>query len=115
MEAVTSGECSLKAMVFKDETGEEETGQHCLDGELQGDNPTLRFHFTRVWEGGTQRRMARRRRPSQRRLGRPRWEKTPGWADLGQRPERLDWQGDFPGKNQVGLPRIPGRTDFGLR
>jgi hypothetical protein len=33
---------------------------------------------------------------------------------MGQRPERLDWQGDFHGKNQVGLPRILGRTNFGL-
>jgi hypothetical protein len=86
MEAVTGGECSFKATVFKDETGEEEMGQRRLDGELEGDNPTLRFDFTRVWEGGT-----RRRWPSRRRFGRPRWERTPGWADLGQRPERLDW------------------------
>jgi hypothetical protein len=53
MEAVTGGECSFKAMVFKDEMGEEETGRRRLDGELEGDNSTLRFDFTRVREGDT--------------------------------------------------------------
>jgi hypothetical protein len=91
-------------------------GRHRPDGELVGDNPTFRFDFTRVREGGTRRCMAWWR------TGRGgggldvrTWEKTPGWADLGQTPERLDWQGDSHGKNQVGLPRILGRTDFGLR
>jgi hypothetical protein len=75
----------------------------------------LRFLYRGAREGAPWRCAKRRCRPSRRWLGRPRWEKTPGWADLGQRPERLDWQGDFHGKNQVGLPRISGRTDFGLR
>jgi hypothetical protein len=57
MEAITGGECSLKATVFKDETGEEETGRRRLDGELEGDNLTLRFDFTRVREGSHRRHM----------------------------------------------------------
>jgi hypothetical protein len=101
---------------FEGVKGEEETGRRRLDGELEGDNPTLRFDFTWVREGGTRRCMAwwhtgRGGGGS----GVPRREKTPGWADLGQRLERLDGQGDSHGKNQVGLPRFPGRTDFGLR
>jgi hypothetical protein len=109
MEAVTGGECSFKVMVFKDETGEEETGQRRLDGELEGDNPTLRFDFTQVREGDTRQRMVRwcTGRGSAGSSVR-RWEKTPGWADLVQRPERLDWQGDSHGKNQAGLLRILG-------
>jgi hypothetical protein len=63
MEAITGGECSFKATVFKDETGEEETGRRRLDGELEGDNLTLRFNFTRVREGGHRRHMNRRRGP----------------------------------------------------
>jgi hypothetical protein len=63
MEAVTGGECSFKATVFKDETGEEEMGRRHLDGELEGDNPTLRFDFTRVREGGRRRHMKRWRGP----------------------------------------------------
>jgi hypothetical protein len=59
MEAVTGRECSFKAIVFKDETGEEETGRRHLDGELEGDNPMLRFDFTQVQEGSTRQRMAR--------------------------------------------------------
>jgi hypothetical protein len=96
---------------FEGVKGEEEMGRCRLDGELEGDNPTLRFDFTRVREGGTWRGIGRGGGGSSVR----RWEKTPGWADLGQRPERLDWQGDSHGKNQVGLPRISGRNDFGLR
>jgi hypothetical protein len=37
---------------LKELRGEEETGRRRLDGELEGDNPTLRFDFTRVREGG---------------------------------------------------------------
>jgi hypothetical protein len=93
-----------------------ETRRRRLDGELEGDNPMLRFDFTRVREGGTRRRMARwRTGRGDGGSGVLRWEKTPGCADLGQRPERLDGQGDSHRKNQVGLPRILGRTDFGLR
>jgi hypothetical protein len=33
---------------FKGVKGEEETGRRHLDGELEGDNPMLRFDFTRV-------------------------------------------------------------------
>jgi hypothetical protein len=63
MEAVTGGECSFKAMIFKDETGKEEMGRCHLDGELEGDNLTLRFYFTRVWEGGHRWHMKWRRGP----------------------------------------------------
>jgi hypothetical protein len=101
---------------FEGVKGKEETGRRRLDGELEGGNPTLRFDFTRVREGGTWRRKVRwRTRRGDGGSGVRRWEKTLGWADLGQRPERLDWQGDSHRKNQVGLPRIPCRTDFGLR
>jgi hypothetical protein len=37
---------------FKRVKGEEETGRRRLDGKLEGDDPTLRFDFTRVREGG---------------------------------------------------------------
>jgi hypothetical protein len=75
---------------FEGVKGEEETGRRRLDGELEGDNPTLRFDFTWVREGGTRRCMAwwrngrggggsgvrRRERP----LGGPTWAR--GWRGL---------------------------------
>jgi hypothetical protein len=46
---------------FEGVKGEEETGRRRLDGELEGDNLTLRFDFTWVREGVHRRHMARRR------------------------------------------------------
>jgi hypothetical protein len=67
------------------------------EGEMKG-GMSVRFSSIWVREGGTRRRMAWWR------IGRGggssgvrRCEKTPGWADLGQRPERLGWQGDSHG------------------
>jgi hypothetical protein len=43
---------------FKGVKGEEETGQHRIDGDLEGDDLTLLFNFTLVWEGDRRWHMA---------------------------------------------------------
>jgi hypothetical protein len=43
---------------FKGVKGEEETGKRRIDGELEGDDLTLLFNFTLVWEGDRRWHMA---------------------------------------------------------
>jgi hypothetical protein len=100
---VAGGGGVLIPVGFEGVKGEEETGQCRLDGELEWGNPMLRFDFTRLREGGTRRRMERwRTGRGNGGSGIRRWEKTLGWADLGQRPERLDCKGILIGKIKLG-------------
>jgi hypothetical protein len=57
---VAGGGGVLIPISFKVVKGGEETRRRRLDGELEGDDPTLRFGFTQVREGGRHRHMARR-------------------------------------------------------
>jgi hypothetical protein len=54
-QAVGGGECSFKAMVFKDGMGEEEVMLLRLDGGLEGYDRALRFDYFRVREGDQRR------------------------------------------------------------
>jgi hypothetical protein len=56
---VANGSGVLIPIGFGGVKGEEETGRHCLDGKLEGHNPTLWFDFTWVREGRRRRHMAR--------------------------------------------------------
>jgi hypothetical protein len=114
--AAVVGECGFIGFLYEVEKGGERRGV----GRVQLDEGGIKEGYGRCFTSSTVEHEraphgGARRRPSRRRLGQLRWEKTPGWANLGQRLEGLDWQGDFHRKNQVGLPRIPRRTDFGLR
>jgi hypothetical protein len=53
------------------------------EGGIKEVRTVLRFLYHGAWEGAPWRRAARWCRPSRRRLGRPRWEKTSGWARVG--------------------------------
>jgi hypothetical protein len=63
---VADGSGVLIPVGFKGVKGEEETRRHRLDGELEGDDPSLEFDFTWVrersfvgtWRGGVDRRAA---------------------------------------------------------
>jgi hypothetical protein len=61
-EAVGSGGV-LIPIGFEGVKGEEEMGRRRIDGELEGDDPTLWFDFTQVREGHRHRHMAWRRGP----------------------------------------------------
>jgi hypothetical protein len=66
---VAGGGGVLIPIGFEGVKGEEETWQRRLDGKLEGDDPTLRFDFTRVREGGRRRHMAWRHGWKQREVG----------------------------------------------
>jgi hypothetical protein len=58
---VADGGGVLIPVGFKGVKGEEETRRHRLDGELEGDDPSLEFDFTWVRERSLCRHMAWRR------------------------------------------------------
>jgi hypothetical protein len=106
--AAAVGGCGFNGFRYEVEKEGEEgesVGRYLMRGGIKEVWMALHFLYRGAREGTPWRRAARRRRPSRRRLGRLRWEKTPGWAEVGCACQQAIWAG----------ARFLDRTDFGLR